>query len=647
MLPKPVYYYGDDVPSPERIKLHAGPISMIFEPDNGFLRYVRLGDQEILRGIYAAVRDHNWDTIAPVISNLEVETTEDTFRLTFDVMCHEGDIDFFWKGTLTGDSHGTVQFIMDGVSRSTFLRNRIGFCVLHPIACAGKPCTIEKVDGTVEQSEFPLYISPHQPFMNMKAISHEVLPGLSAKVGFAGDIFETEDQRNWTDASFKTYCTPLEIPYPVEVQEGDGIAQSITITLKGELPGELSKPQRETTEVNFTVDETASRPLPEIGLGWASHGEPLSAREQERLRLLNLSHLRIDLDLSQPNVETVFRQVSVQAQGLAVSLEIALFLSDGAERELIEFATMVEEIKPPIGTILIFHKAEMSTSPRWIELARRYLPEAKIGAGTNAYFTELNRERPPTELLDGVCYSMNPQVHAFDNASLVETLETQAQTVESARQFIGDLPLAVTPITLQPRFNPNATGPEPELGADQLPSQVDVRQMSLLGGGWTLGSLKYLSESGVDSLTYYETTGWRGVMETAKGCPLPQRFRSIPGGVFPLYHVLADVGEFVGGKVIPSKSSAPLSVDGMALCKDGHIRILLANLGPEPVQVRLVCPNLTEQMWIKKLDETNVDQAMRSPESFRSDKGSLTKTEASELRLNLLPFAIVRIDSIE
>ncbi|MFB3042178.1 MAG: hypothetical protein ACE1ZS_10345, partial [Candidatus Poribacteria bacterium] len=245
MLPKPVYYYGDDVPSPERIKLHAGPISIIFEPDNGFLRYVRLGDQEILRGIYAAVRDHNWDTIAPVISNLEVETTEDTFHLTFDVTCHEGDIDFFWKGTLTGNSQGTVQFIMDGVSRSTFLRNRIGFCVLHPIACAGKPCTIEKVDGTVEQSEFPLYISPHQPFMNMKAISHEVLPGLSAKVGFAGDIFETEDQRNWTDASFKTYCTPLEIPYPVEVQEGDEITQSITISLKGEISGELSNPQRE------------------------------------------------------------------------------------------------------------------------------------------------------------------------------------------------------------------------------------------------------------------------------------------------------------------------------------------------------------------------------------------------------------------
>ena len=27
---------------------------------------------------------------------------------------------------------------------------------------------------------------------------------------YEGDIFETEDQRNWSDASYKTFCTPLE-----------------------------------------------------------------------------------------------------------------------------------------------------------------------------------------------------------------------------------------------------------------------------------------------------------------------------------------------------------------------------------------------------------------------------------------------------
>ena len=39
-----------------------------------------------------------------------------------------------------------------------------------------------------------------------------------------GETFETEDQRNWSDASFKTYGTPLHLPFPVEVEEGTRVA---------------------------------------------------------------------------------------------------------------------------------------------------------------------------------------------------------------------------------------------------------------------------------------------------------------------------------------------------------------------------------------------------------------------------------------
>ena len=35
-----------------------------------------------------------------------------------------------------------------------------------------------------------------------------------ANVAFDGDIFEMEDQRNWTDASYKIYSTPLRLPFP-------------------------------------------------------------------------------------------------------------------------------------------------------------------------------------------------------------------------------------------------------------------------------------------------------------------------------------------------------------------------------------------------------------------------------------------------
>ena len=69
--------------------------------------------------------------------------------------------------------------------------------------------------------------------MNLRSLSHEVLPGLTATVCMEGDTFETEDHRNWTDASYKTYCTPLGKPFPAEVKKGTRIRQAVTLTLSG------------------------------------------------------------------------------------------------------------------------------------------------------------------------------------------------------------------------------------------------------------------------------------------------------------------------------------------------------------------------------------------------------------------------------
>ena len=648
-LPRSVLYYGKDDPLPEGTHLRAGPLSTIFEA--GDLRYIRFEDHEILRRIYVAVRDHNWDTILPQLSNVHIEQEGDRFRITYDVENESADVNFRWRGTITGDADGTITFSMDGEAHSTFRRNRIGFCVLHPMSCAGVPCRIEKVDGTVEESAYPITIAPQHlidgeikpvvPFNNMRAVKYEVIAGVEAEVRFEGEIFEMEDQRNWTDASYKTYSTPLSEPFPVEVPAGTKISQRITLTLKTQRESSTVTQDRTPQPLTFEVSSANPQPLPYIGLGTASHGEPLNAGELERLKLLNLSHLRADIDLTEPDYESTLRQATDEARALGVSLELALFLSDAAAAELPGFAEVVNRVKPPVGSYLIFHKTEASTSAQWVDLARRDLSSAKIGAGTNAYFTDLNRGRPPVDALDLVCYSINPQVHAFDNSSLIETLEAQAITVESTRQFADGLPIAVTPVTLLARFNPNATGPEPVLG--ELPPQVDVRQMSLFGAGWTLGSIKYLSESGALSATYYETTGWRGVMETANGSPLPDKFRSLPSAVFPLYHILANVGEFSGGEVLPSKSSDTLKVEGIALRKDGKTRILLANVTPDSQQVKV--HNLPETVRVRRLDETNAHAAMTSPDTFRAENGELVQTVDGALELNLLPYAIAQIDS--
>ena len=644
-LSPPVSYYGKDTPLPEHKELRAGPLSLMFE--DGDLRYVRFGNQEIIRRVYVAIRDHNWDTILPKLSNLQMDIADEKFKITYDVENKQDNIHFFWQGTIIGEEDGTVTFSMDGEAISTFERNRIGFCLLHPMSCSNIPCHVEKIDGTIEKGIFPEFISPHQPFTDMQAISHQVETDLWAEVRFSGDIFEMEDQRNWTDASYKTYCTPLAVPYPVEVKAGTKVSQSIRLILKSKSnkTNPVEKIACLTNERDshtiFTFDTEASYSMPRIGLGIASHGQPLSKKELERLKAINLSHLRVDIDFNLDYQQTLQRAIN-EANLLNISLEVALHLDNSAEEQIKSWKRAVEQFEPPVTTYLIFHLDESSTSSKWIEIAHRYLSGAKIGAGTNAYFTELNRNRPSAERLDLICYSINPQVHAFDNSSLTETLEAQAITVESAQQFSAGLLLAVTPITFLPRFNPNAAAPESAPKAGELPAQVDVRQMSLYGAGWTLGSLKYLSQSGVYSTTYYETSGWRGVMETEDGSQRPEQFQSIPGAVFPLYHVLADVGDFAGGEIMLSASSNPLALEGIAIKKGGQRRIILANLSLSPLEVEV--KNLAENVLVRHLNETNIQSANRNPEGFRAELGQRLSTFNGDLTLDLDSYAIARID---
>ena len=640
-LPQRVKYYGSDQPLPRQIPLRAGPLELVFEPELAQLRYLRCGDAELIRGIYAAVRDRNWGTVPPQIRNLRMATTDEGFQLSFEVRCRQGDIDFLWRGEVEGAGDGSVLYKFTGEALSTFLRNRIGFCVLHPDTAAGRPVVIQKTNGVVERSVFPRDISPHQPFMDIRSIRHTAASGLEAEVTFEGDVFEMEDQRNWTDASFKTYCTPLALPFPVEVKKGDVIRQSVQVRVHGCVGAAVGRRSIQP-EVTIAVDEKTTTPLPALGLGLASDGKPLTPGELKRLRNLPLAHLRADLVLSDPAVAKEFERAAVEAAALGTRLELALTLDRAPEEELKAFVRLLAQHKPRVAHYLIFHAREKSTSERWVQLAAQILraadPAARIGSGTNAYFTELNRGRPPVKVSDLVAYSINPQVHAFDNLSLVETLAVQAETLRSARKFCASLPLAVTPVTLKPRFNPNATG-APAARRDALPDEVDVRQMSLFGAAWTVGSLKYVSEGGAASVTYYETAGWRGVMERDSGPLLPQHFPSRPGMIFPLFHVLAGVREFAGGQVVHTRSSDSLAAEALLLRKGSALRALVANLSAQPRIVRL--PFSRARVLV--LDEHSFAEAT-SDTSFPSLAAQEVGTRGKATRLALLPYAVARVD---
>ncbi len=648
MLPLNTIRWGTPAPQPERRALRAGPLTLFFE--SGDLRYIRLGDREVVRRIYVAVRDRNWGTIPVAISALQIEQAADHFSITFQADHRQDDIDFGWRGTITGDRRGTIAFSMDGAARSDFLRNRIGFCILHPPeTCAGRSCVVEQHDGTRTTDEFPYHIAPNQPFVEMRAIAHEAAPGTWVELRFAGDIFEMEDQRNWTDASYKTYCTPLRLPYPAPVAAGETVAQTVTLTLaQGQLGTGTSAPDHGPHTL-VTVGDAPLGPLPKLGLGVASHGQPLTATEIAHLRALHLAHLRVDLRLAQADWRERLAQATAEANALDAALEVALTLTDNAEAELAALVGALPDLAPPVARWLVFHEREAVTSARWTALARRILapassPDAALGGGTDAYFTQLNRDRPDLAPLDLVSFSINPQVHAFDDASLVETLTMQAAVVESARQFTGDTPLAISPITLRPRFNPDATAPPAAPDPAQLPPEVDPRQASLFAAAWTVGSLAALAPTGIASATYYETTGPRGLLATADAAPWPP-FDALPGAAFPVYHVLAAIGALRDGTVLSVTTSDALRATALAIRHDDRTHILLANLLPEPqtIALRVTGAHATLRLWTKPPPSPRCNPPKPSAQRHGDPRAITDGT----LTLDLLPYAVAEVAIIE
>jgi hypothetical protein len=169
------------------------------------------------------------------------------------------------------------------------------------------------------------------------------------------------------------------------------------------------------------------------------------------------------------------------------------------------------------------------------QVLKNIMPEVKIGFGTDAYFADLNRHRPKVSTFDFVSYSINPQVHAFDTRSLLETLEVQADTIKTAKSFVGEKEVYISPVTLRKRGNPDATQ------AVQTTKDLDIdpRQHTWFTAHWTLRTLKNLSAG--NSITFYEAVGQKGII---KENTLSHPAQSEEALLTPLYKVLVAIKAF-------------------------------------------------------------------------------------------------------
>ncbi len=537
---------------------------------NGEIRGVMLGQTEIVRRIYGAVRDRNWGTVALEIDSETVEDGGDHFSIGFKAHHAQNEIEFHWRGTLRGDAQGTVVFEFDGEAKTSFERNRIGFCVLHPIQeCAGAAAKVEKADGALIETHFPREIAPHEPFQGFTALSHKVAPDLWARVSFEGEIFETEDQRNWIDASFKTFGTPLCLPFPVEIEAGTRVWQRVTLELSGPTPS--ANGEKLDEKVRIEIGARGANQLAPLGLGAAELAP--SKAQIAALQTLKPHHLRVELALAS-EFEARLREVAAQAQILECALEIALFSGETSPTARLQsLAALLDELQTPVHAFLIFADNLRVAPPEFLKKARQILGRfGRIGSGSNANFAEFNRQPMSAELLDLVSFAANPQVHAFDDASVMETPAAISHVIESARALYPGKSVFLSPLSLKPRFNAVAVGPERQLLPGELPPSVDARQKTPFCAAWTLAVFAAFVGCGFgdatgDSLTLFETVGPRGLMNE--------------NGAFPVFELLRELAEFRGQEPFLTSSSDARLVAALAF----ESAVWVANLGAEAVRV--------------------------------------------------------------
>jgi hypothetical protein len=623
MVSRAVKLYGTEAAEPPMRTLRAGPLTA--ELDNGALRYIRLGGTEVLRAIAFLVRDENWGTFTPSIENLAIAESGGGFTVAYRGTCADAARTLVYEARITGRPDGSLDFEVVAEPKTDVLTNRTGFIVLHPADLAGQPVRILHVDGSEELSRFPKQIDPRCPFRDIRAVSQEIAPGVRATCTMEGDAYEMEDQRNWSDASYKTYVRPLSKPWPYTLRKGETFSQSIRLAISGSVPAAASAAGERRARVTLGA---AAGPLPAIGIGVPAEEAALALAAGDLLRRLGPRWLACEVDLrrdhGRPELER-YRALA-EATGAEVNLEVITRGSLDPRAELGALARAAAEAGLAPATISVFPAQDMkSVQPDapWPEMpsfeqtyaaARAAFPDARLGGGMAAYFTELNRKRPPAAALDYVTHTTCATVHAADDRSVMETLEALPHQIASTRAFMGDLPYRVGPSQIACRENPYGRSTAPNPTSDRIClSRIDPRQRGLYNAAWCLAYLAACARGGLEAVALGAPTGAFGHIHSPADLAQPYYDAVGAAAVYPSFHVIAGLAPLSGARCLATETSPSAGLASLALRDGARTTLWLANLGECPVAVDLP-PEVTGDGRIRRLDASGFEALTTQPD---------------------------------
>jgi len=526
---------------------------------------LRHGGVLVARSVRAVVRDRDWGT-----ARATVEATERAGGVTRLLLRVAGD-GVAAEGELRLEAHDdalTVALRLTATADS--LTARTGLVLLHPPTVAGTPLRVRHGDGTAEQGSFPRAIAPHQPALDVVGLDWSA-GGLDLRATFVGDVFEMEDQRNWTDASFKTYSRPLSRPFPYRLARGEVVEQAITLTASG-----TSTTPRTPREADRVVLVDAGWSVPEVGVGAATGPTSPGAHPAPPA-----STLLVELDAA--DGDPAPRLARAASSGLPLDVRVV-----ASTPEDVESLVVAAGRHRPVRLGVASSTTHVSEPPLWealVAAAREHAPAAVLLGGARSHFTELDREHARLPRPHAWTFAVTPQMHADGTHQLEESIGVQRLVTEQAVEIAGGAPVHVGPVTLRPRFNAVATtptdgpagGPDRGWGPALLDGVDDERQRSPRLGAWLVASAAALAEGGAASASWFEEHGPRGLEDD-------------DGTAFPVRAAVAAVQAMSGLPLLVPTGPTPVDARTWVLAArtPTGVRALVARLGTTSAPCTLV-----------------------------------------------------------
>jgi hypothetical protein len=405
------------------------------------LRHLRIHQHQVLDAITVAVRDEAWGTFP---ADIRVTSTSPDGR-TAELRGEHGDV-FAWTGRVEVTA-GSLHFEMRGRVLRDVDSRRIGICLLHPQALAGRDFNTDMGAGA-----FGVAVDPRPTASGFHSLRFDV--GCPIEIVLDGPPFEMEDHRNWSDPGWKSYCPPLGAAGPLRRRAGEEIVQAVTVR---------------------------GRPSTVPAIGGYVRGRLVGPGRSVADEFTGGAYRHVDLVEGVPPAD------------LSGSAPLSVALVGTTNGWLTDTAARLARHRN-VERISVFDPNTHTTAPGSAELVRATLRDlgstTAVGGGSRAHLAELNRLDAIGDW-DFCTLPLTAQAHHSDDGAILATTRAMPAMLATVRRIAPDLPIVVGPLAFRRRVGANSPAAPDD--------PVDPREIGPVGATWLLGAV--LGLRGADALT--------------------------------------------------------------------------------------------------------------------------------------------------